>query len=141
DLGFRLPLTLTYTFVHAEFGDGWNDDIAGNRLPYAPEHLINANLRFEHPIGLSLMVNVNHTAEQFHDRLETREPTPDGLNGLIEARTLLDARVAYTWAPSGLTLYLSGNNLLDEAYVASRRPQGIQPGAPRLLFAGLSGQW
>lgn len=141
ELGFRLPLTLSWTFVDATFRDGWNEDISGNRLPYAPQHLLNANLRIELPVGLSAMVNVNHTSDQFHDRLETEEPSVDGTNGLIEARTLLDARVGYTWAPSGLTFYVSGRNLTDHQYIASRRPQGIQPGAPRLVFAGISGHW
>lgn len=138
---FRVPLTLAYTFVDARFQDGWNEDIAGNRMPYAPAHIVNANLQFIHPIGISATLNANFVTEQFTDNEETREASLDGLRGVIDPRLLLDARIAYTYAPSGLTLYVSGKNLTDETWIASRRPEGIQPGVPRLVMVGLSGRW
>jgi Fe(3+) dicitrate transport protein len=36
-----------------------------------------------------------------------------------------------------LTIYALGRNLLDTAYIASRRPYGARPGAPRWLQIGV----
>ena len=36
--GLGLPMSLNYTFVRAEFGDGWGDALLGQTLPYAPAH-------------------------------------------------------------------------------------------------------
>lgn len=141
DAGFRLPLSLSYTYVHAEFGDDWAEEIAGNRLPYAPEHMLSARLGFIHPLGISAQVTGTYRSEQFADRLETREPSPNGRVGQIDSVFLLDARLAYTYQPLGLGLYVGGKNLLDNSYIASRRPEGIQPGNPREIYVGLRGEF
>jgi Fe(3+) dicitrate transport protein len=138
-LGFRLPLTVTYTWVHAEFGEGWEEDIAGNRLPYAPEHRLSTQLRFVHPTGISAQVAGHYVSEQFTDKLETVEPSVDGTRGQIDGRFLLDARLAYTFAPLGLTAYVAGKNLTDERYIAARAPSGINPGMFRQVFGGIQG--
>lgn len=140
-LGFRLPLTLTYTWVHAEFGYGWEDDIAGNRLPYAPEHRLSSHLRFVHPMGISAQVGGHFISEQYTDKFETEAASTDGLVGRIDSRFLLDARLAYTFAPLGITAYVAGKNLTDERYIASRAPQGIQPGMFRQVFGGVQGSF
>jgi Fe(3+) dicitrate transport protein len=136
---FRLPLTLAYTFVQAEFGEGWREDLEGNRLPYAPEHLLHARLAFVHPVGFSASVDGSWLSDQFADRENTEAPTMDGLVGRLDGRFLLDARLGYTHEPWGVSLFVAGKNLTDEVYIASRRPQGLMPGAPRQVITGISG--
>ncbi|MBA2662054.1 MAG: TonB-dependent receptor [Bradymonadaceae bacterium] len=146
-LGFRLPLSVTYTWVDASFGEGWLEDqdgvdgIAGNRLPYAPEHRVYGQLRFVHPSGIAAQVGAHYITEQFTDKANTVEPSTDGLIGAIDPRLLLDARVAYTYEPLGLTAFVSGKNLTDERYIASRAPQGIQPGMFRQFVVGVRGTY
>ncbi len=135
--GFQLPLTVNYTYVHSEFGDGWEGDIKGNQLPYAPQHQVSGNLRFEHSSGLMLAASANWISEQFTDKRETVEASVDGTVGRIDARLLVDAQVAYMYEPLALQFYVAGKNLLDERYIASRAPQGIKPGVFRQVFAGL----
>ncbi len=139
DLDFRLPLTVAYTWVHAEFGDAWDEAIVGNRLPYAPEHRLSSSLAFSHLIGLSAQVNGLFISEQYTDLTNTEEPTNDGLAGRIDPYFLLDARVGYTLPNWDATLFVAGKNLTDETYISSRAPRGIQPGAPRQVFVGISG--
>jgi Fe(3+) dicitrate transport protein len=50
---------------------------------------------------------------------------------------LLDATAQYQVAKWNTRFFLSGKNLLNERYIASRRPQGIRVGLPRLLTAGI----
>ncbi|MBX3249008.1 MAG: TonB-dependent receptor [Myxococcales bacterium] len=137
---FRVPLALSYTYVRSRFGGGWRDDLRGNALPYAPEHLFNAIARFEHDAGVSVQVSGNYVAAQFTDRENTEAPSVDGLVGRIPARFLLDARVAYTVAPIGLTFYVLAKNLADTRFIANRAPQGIQPGMFRQIVVGLRGE-
>ena len=138
DVGeMSLPLTINYTLTQATFGDGWTDDISGNRLPYAPGHLLNFVLGYVHPVGASAQISGTYVGEQFADNFETQDATLDGTNGRIDAYFTLDARVAYTHSPWDLTVFVSGKNLTGDVHVASRRPQGIQPGGFRTIMGGV----
>jgi Fe(3+) dicitrate transport protein len=138
---FRVPLFLSYTHVQSRFGSGWREDLSDKVLPYSPRHLMTAIARFEHPVGVSLQVAGNYIADQFADLDNTVTPSMDGLVGLIPSRFLLDARVAYTHAPWGLTFYVLGKNLTDTRYIASRAPSGIQPGMFRQVIGGVRGEF
>ncbi|MEZ4406261.1 MAG: TonB-dependent receptor [Polyangiales bacterium] len=136
---FSLPLTVNYTWLPiATFIGGLHN---GNRLPYAPEHILYAQLRFIHRIGLSAQVGVTYVASQFADAENTRAGSPDGLVGQLPQYLTLDARVGYTVPRSGVTVYVSGRNLTDQIYIANRAPQGIQPAGWRQVFAGLEWTW
>jgi Fe(3+) dicitrate transport protein len=134
-----VPLILNYTYVPvaAFIGGLWT----GNRLPYAPEHMLNAQLRFIHRSGLSANFTLNYVSPQFADRDNTPQPSSDGLTGEIPWYLTMDARVAYTWRLTGLTFSLTVRNLTDQVYIASRAPQGIQPAGWRQIFGGIEWQW
>ena len=139
DANFDLPMSVAYTFVDAQFQDGWKTSIKGNQLPYSPRHRVAARIGFEHPSGLNLQVDGDWVSGQYTDKVETVQPNPAGLIGWIESRFLLDANVRYTYEPWGLTGILAAKNILDEQYIASRAPRGIKPGMPRHIYAGI--QW
>ncbi|MFW5967246.1 MAG: TonB-dependent receptor family protein, partial [Persicimonas sp.] len=142
DADFRLPLSANYTYVHAEFGDeGWGAAIRGQTLPYAPEHQLAARAAFEHPLGFDVQLDANYLSEQYTDKVETVDPSVDGLQGEIDARFVLDAQASYLLEPIDTTAFVTVKNVFDEEYIASRSPRGIQPGAPRLLYAGLRYQY
>jgi Fe(3+) dicitrate transport protein len=136
---FKLPITGNYTWVRATFGDGWNEDWVGNRLPYAPEHMLSGQIRFVHDVGVLVQVDTHYLSRQFSDAGNTIPISPDGTVGRIPARFLLDLRVGYTFPvpKSRLHVYAAGKNLTDERYIASLAPQGIQPGMFRQLFFGI----
>jgi Fe(3+) dicitrate transport protein len=132
---FSLPLTVNYTFLPlAEFVSGL---YGGNRLPYAPEHLLYAQLRFVHRIGLSMQLGLSYASAQFADKQDTVAPSLDGLLGELPEYAVLDARIGYTLRRAGLTFYLSGKNLTDRIYIANRAPAGIQPAGFRQIFGGI----
>lgn len=136
---FALPLTVNYTWLPlAAFVGGLFD---GNRLPYAPEHLFYAQLRFQHRVGVSAQVGVNYVAAQYADKENTVAPSLDGLVGELPGYLTLDARVGYTLRPAGVTFYVSGRNLTDQIYIANRAPQGIQPAGFRQVFVGVEWNW
>jgi len=108
--------------------------VSGNRLPYAPEHLLTIGVGYAHPSGVDVMVEAVHTSDQFGDDLNTAAPTPDGQRGLIPAYTVWNTAVNYDMGRA--TVFLTVKNLLDDQFIVDRA-RGILPGGPRLVQAGL----
>jgi Fe(3+) dicitrate transport protein len=144
--GWPLALTtqLRHTHVRSEFSadrfmvrgrDTVN--VRGNRLPYAPENLWTVVFGVEHPSGLNLHLDGVRVDEQFTDNFETVAASANGRNGLIPAYSVWNAAASYRLPASGLTLSATVKNLTDATYIASRRPEGIRPGTPRLVQLGV----
>ena len=121
-----------------ERAPGDTADIEGNRLPYAPEWLANAALTFVHPTGLTSRLEATWVGDQFSDNFETVDGSANGRTGLIPAYRVVDLSLRYRVpGPIDLTVTGSVKNLLGETYIASRRPQGIKVGLPRLATFGV----
>ena len=136
---FSLPVMGSYTWLPmAAFIGGLHD---GNRLPYAPEHMLYAQLRFNHRAGPSAQIGITWLSDQAADKENTAVASRDGLVGTIPGYALLDARVGYTYARWGLTAYVAGKNLTGQTQIASRTPAGIQPTGFRQVFGGLEWQF
>jgi Fe(3+) dicitrate transport protein len=132
------------TFVHTEFSEdrfktvnGQLVNIRGNRLPYAPNTFLSSGLTWQAPSGFGARFTGTYVSRQFGDELNTVVPEANGRVGEIPAYFLLDGNVFYQIKGTQTTLTLSGKNLLDHRYIASRRPQGIRPGLPRFITAGV----
>ena len=111
--------------------------ISGNRLPYAPQHLLTAGVGYVFSNGLEAFVEAAHVSEQFGDDLNTVVPTADGQRGLIPAYTTWNAAVNYELPFFHSRLFVAVKNAFDELYIADRT-RGIVPGPPRLVQAGVS---
>lgn len=134
-LGTAIDLSLRYTLARATFAAG---PFAGHVLPYAPLHTASATLDVEHPIGVGAELSWSFVSEQFADPANTVAADVSGRAGRLAPYHLLDAGLRYREPRTRLTLRVTAKNLLDAAYIASRRPDGIFVGAPRLVMAGLS---
>ena len=55
--------------------------VSGNRLPYAPRHLVNAGLGFAHERWFDFSIEASSIGAQFGDDLNTLEPSADGQRG------------------------------------------------------------
>jgi Fe(3+) dicitrate transport protein len=108
--------------------------VTGNRLPYAPEHLLTAGTGYTHPSGFDVFVEAVHTSRQFGDDLNTVVPTPDGQRGLLPAYTVWNLVVNHEIGRA--SLYLSVKNLFDDVFIVDRS-RGILPGMPRLVHSGV----
>jgi len=111
--------------------------VTGNRLPYAPERLLNATLGYSHPRGLNAMLESVSVGRQFGDDLNTVQPSPDGQRGLIAGFTVWNATVNYHVESLRTNFFFTVKNLTDRLYVVDRT-RGILPSSPRLLQAGLT---
>jgi Fe(3+) dicitrate transport protein len=133
-----LPLSVSYTYTRATFGEGWGLALLGQPLPYAPEHTLVASAGFGVPWGLSGQVKLVAVGPQYGDTVATVDPTVDGLVGRIPGRATVDARLGWLHRGTGIEVSVVAKNALDARYIASRAPRGIQPGPPRLVMGELS---
>lgn len=113
------------------------ENIKDNFTPYAPEWNANGTLSLHSPFGLTLIVSGNFVSDQFTDEINSVLPSNDGRTGLIESHYTFDSGLKYSVSKINSIFSLSVKNITDERYIASRRPQGIRVGMPRMVFAGI----
>lgn len=110
-------------------------DRNGNRLPYAPEHLVNASVGYKLSSG-SVGLQYSYVGEQFADPENTKEGSVDGMRGILPSYGLIHLSGEYKLAQDW-TMEVAGKNLADHTYISSRAPQGIFPGMRRTIYVGL----
>ncbi|MDJ0793327.1 MAG: TonB-dependent receptor [Woeseiaceae bacterium] len=137
---FRVPLALKYTWTtEAEFEnafesnfDPWGEVEVGDELPYIPEHQLRASA------GLEVQQFRLNLAASYVDEMRTKA----GQGAFVTAETVpshivWDAVAAWNFNDQFST-YVKVDNLLDETYIASRRPAGVRPGLPRTAYLGFT---
>nr|AFI78775.1 TonB-dependent receptor protein [uncultured bacterium ws198A12] len=137
---FDIPLALRYTWTNeAEFKSAfesdfepWGDVAAGDELPYIPENQFRLTAGLEHE---KFRINL---AASYVGKMRTQ--AGQGAYALLEtidAHSVWDMVAAYN-VTEKLSTYVKVDNLLDETYVAARRPAGVRPGLPRTAYLGLT---
>ena len=110
-------------------------DRQGNRLPYAPKNLANTSLTYRQgPLRAGLQYS--YVDEQFTDFENTVAGSANGRTGIIPSYSVWNLSGDYQLTPT-VALNASVKNLFDNDYIASRAPEGIFAGAPRLVMAGV----
>jgi Fe(3+) dicitrate transport protein len=139
---FDIPVGLQYTWTNeAEFKnafdsgfDPWGQVEIGDALPYIPEHQLRAsagltNERFRVNVAANYVGTMRTKAGQgSYDPQDT-----------IRSHVVWDAIATWQFTES-LSTYVKIDNLLDETYIAARRPAGLRPGLPRTAYIGLTFQ-
>ncbi len=106
----------------------------GNRLTYAPEHMLNARLIYEKNKWMANL-GANYVSSQFADLENTSQASANGLVGKIPSYTIWDLTLNYSLT-SQARAFASARNLFDKEYISSRAPTGIFPGMGRMLEVG-----
>ncbi|MDO8843957.1 MAG: TonB-dependent receptor [Methylicorpusculum sp.] len=136
---YNYYLTTSYTYTDAFFDRNVSDAepaiVKGNRLPYTPEHLINANIGVETPWGLDLRFGVQGVSEQFSDVENTAAEDEDGQLGIIPGYTTYNVSANYQ-VIKDVNIFMNGYNLSNKKYIASRI-DGIQPGQGFQMMGGV----
>ncbi len=141
DVGsINIPLAFGYTWTNqAQFKNSfesdfepWGEVAAGDRLPYIPEKQYRVAIGAIHP---RFRVNL---AMSYVGEMRTRAGQGATLpETTIAAHTIWDMLAAYN-IDERLSTYFKIDNLLDETFIAARRPAGSRPGLPRTLYLGLT---
>lgn len=137
----KLDLTLNTTISDSKFNSdrfigSEKVNIKDNKLPYAPNLILSGTLNYHFDFGLNINLNASYVGNQFTDELNTIKASADGTIGEMNSYYLVNLTLKYRLLNS-FDIFLSAKNLTDEVYIASRRPQGIKVGIPRLIMAGL----
>jgi Fe(3+) dicitrate transport protein len=137
---FTFPFSLKYTWTtEAEFESAfdsdfgpWGDVEVGDELPYIPEHQLRLAAGLEHE-----RFNVN-LAANFIGKMRTQAGQGAYLPGeSIDSHVVVDFMAAFSLTQN-LATYVKIDNLLDETYIAARRPSGVRPGLPRTAYLGIT---
>ncbi len=109
--------------------------VTGNRLPYAPEHLLAGTIGARMPFGLDLALEGVYTSAAFTDDLNTVAIVPNGQRGEMPGYTVWNLSANYALQACECKVFVTAKNLADELYVADMS-RGLIPGMPRLLQGG-----
>ncbi|MFN0097304.1 MAG: TonB-dependent receptor domain-containing protein [Gemmatimonadaceae bacterium] len=114
-------------------------NVRGNTVPYAPRNRAHAALSVELPAGIRVRFDGTFVGAQFSDNFETRTGSANGRVGEIPAFRVYDAALQYEIPGlAGVRLTGAVKNIAGTTYIASRRPEGIKVGLPRLASLGFS---
>lgn len=119
-------------------GDDADTILNGNRVPEVPRHFANLTLGVQHQAGWDASVSWTYRGDFHTDTFNTpygMDPDGEGGVGLVPDVWLLSARANYTLPGTNTTLFVSGQNLTNEFYIADRA-DGMKPGIGRTLWAG-----
>jgi Fe(3+) dicitrate transport protein len=110
--------------------------VAGNRQPYAPEHLVTARVGYQEK-DFDINLELVYVGEQFADFANNENPVgTSGQFGKLDAYTIFNFGVTYTYEPTNTDIFFTVKNLFDDDYIVDRT-RGILPGAPRLFHVGV----
>ena len=104
----------------------------GDELPYVPEHQLRAAAGLENETwGINLAAN-------YVGKMRTVAGKGAFIdNETVDSHVVLDLLARWHFTEN-LSSYVKVENLLDETYVAARRPAGVRPGLERTAYVGLS---
>ena len=137
----RLSWRAAAAFTRNEYDEYTNDfgDFSGNKVPGLPDVNVSTALRYAFGGGLWAEAQVEHVGAYFADDANTAE---------VDAYTVFGGSVGMerTLGTIPVRLFVSGQNLTDEDYVASVFINGVndeyyEPGLPASWSAGLTLRW
>lgn len=136
---YNYYLTTSYTYLDAFFNSDIPNAEGGpisknNILPYAPSHVVNANIGVETPWGLDVRFGVHSVSRQFVDQDNTRIEDADGQEGTIPGFTTYSASANYQ-VVKNFDVFLNAYNLSNKKYIANR-VDGIHPGQQFQIMGG-----
>jgi Fe(3+) dicitrate transport protein len=135
-----LPINFVHTWTNKyefdnSFNSGfepWGNVIAGDELPYIPEHQFQASIGLQ-GMQWSTKLLANYTGER-------RSEAGQLNSSLLNSHLILDLSADYQ-INQYLKLFSKIENILDKEYVAAARPYGLRPGKPMAVSLGLNYQF
>lgn len=109
--------------------------VTGNRIPYAPEHVLNFSVGYSNSGGFDAFIEAVRVGDQFGDDLNTISPTPDGQRGLVPGYTVWNATASYRIEALRASFFVTVKNLTNDTFIVDRT-RGILAGIPRLVQTG-----
>jgi Fe(3+) dicitrate transport protein len=117
-------------------GEASTVSISGNRLTYAPKHMLTAGIGYANADwGFNTRLETQCISDMFSDDRNTVNPTPNGQRGVIKGWCVLNAAANQYVKSINTTFFVTGKNLLDQTFIVDRS-RGIYAGLPLMVQAG-----
>jgi Fe(3+) dicitrate transport protein len=136
--GFRLEVGALYTSTFSQFRRDfqstftqWGDVTVGDELPYVPKHLVGGMFGVGGRIW-DVSVVPAYTGEMRDVAGNGPIPSEERIDGFFVLDLSAELRVLRR-----LVIYGQMGNVANNAYMASRRPFGVRPGAPLTFMLGV----
>lgn len=112
--------------------------VTGNRLPYAPEHLLTLGVGADLPHGFDVHVELVFVDDQYADFANTPAALAGGNGqfGRITDYHIWNASLNWHLPQLPVTLFVTAKNLADKDYIVDRT-RGIQTAVPLLVQGGI----
>jgi Fe(3+) dicitrate transport protein len=138
-IDLRIPIGVSYTFTGTRFeesftspGSEFGEVTEGDELPNVPPHQVAASVGLASErwgslgFGMTFVDSTREVAGQ-------GEPAP---GEATDSYLIIDANASLQ-VTRELSVYAKVDNLLNNHFIASRRPFGARPGRPRFLMVGV----
>ncbi|MEE3234571.1 MAG: TonB-dependent receptor [Candidatus Latescibacterota bacterium] len=135
---FLPDLNVSYTFLQTEIkrglitssqkAGGVTVNIAGNQLPYAPEHTVTVGFEKSTESGFNLRTDLNFVDQVYTDFENVEVTSNRGDMGPVPCFTVINASLDYPVVDSW-HLFVSAKNITDKIYIGSRLHSN--PGQPQ----------
>jgi iron complex outermembrane receptor protein len=134
--GDTLGWRTAYTWSRFVFVD--DPVFNGNDLPGAPEHYIRSELRYDHPVGFWVALDLEWVPTSYAVNSENTART--------EAYALFNLRLGYTYKPWNISTFFEVRNLADKQYISAvtvddANGRFFAPGDGRAFYGGVSWRW
>ena len=131
---------ISYTYTRGRFQTNFNSGFSqwgevevGYALPYVPEHQASLKLTWNELNG---RWGIGFSDTIVSPMLDQAGIYGDGSTLEIAPQHILDAHAFYAITEK-LQSYMTVDNVLNSAYMTSRRPFGVRPGRPLLVQGGI----
>jgi iron complex outermembrane receptor protein len=131
----ELHLRTAWTYSNLRYVD--DGEFGSNELPGEPRHFVATELRWQHASGFWLAPGVDFASSYYADSANTRK---------LSSYALVNTRMGYDHAKSGLGAFFEARNLADKRFVSvaivdTEGDRYIEPGDGRAFYGGLTWQW
>jgi iron complex outermembrane receptor protein len=128
DITSELSIMPSYVFTDATIRDFPSDPTrVGNRVPNIPKHQLNFTIRYDNPRIITLSFRGRYLSDRFANDRNTQE-----LGSFFVLDVSASRRLGEHWE-----LFIVGENIANETYLASQTGQVATLGAPAQVWGGV----
>jgi len=122
----KLSVFSNLALIDAKYTSSKDHSFDGNKVEFAPDIVLKSGLTYRQS-KFTASYQVSYTSQQFGDATNAKDPSANGIIGIIPAYTVMDLSASYKFNKT-FSLLGSCNNLADKRYFTRRAESYPGPG-------------